>query len=145
ALERAAAGDFAAGWRDLDTSRKLAGETADWQRLQQAVADVAVGEVVQRLLASDFPGAASRLDALDKRKMPGVALETLREVTKRLESARKLSQRGKFAGAEEQLTSAAALRPDLSLIEDKLRICRERAEKSRGLHEQLHAAIAAAD
>jgi len=145
ALERAAAGDFAAGWRDLDVSRKLTGETAEWQRLQQAVADVAVGEVVQRLVASDFPGAASRLEALDKRKMPGVALETLREVTKRLESARKLSQRGKFAEAEEQLSAAAALRPDLALIEEKLRICRERAEKSRGLQEQLHAAIAAAD
>jgi len=145
ALERAAAGDFAGGWRDLDAARRLGGETADWQRLQQAVADVALGEVVQHLEASDFPGAASRLDVLDKRKMPGVALQTLREVTKRLESARKLSQRGKFAEAEEQLAAAAALRPDLKLIEDKRQICRERAERSRILHEQLHAAIAAAD
>ena len=31
------------------------GETADWQRLQQAVADVAVGEIVHHLEASDFP------------------------------------------------------------------------------------------
>jgi tetratricopeptide (TPR) repeat protein len=145
ALERAAAGDFAGGWRDLDEARRLAGETADWQRLQQAVADVAVGEIVQHLEASDFPGAASRLDVLDRRKMPGVALQTLREVTKRLESARKLSQRGKFAEADEQLAQAAALRPDLKLIEDKRQVCRERAERSRVLQEQLHAAIAAAD
>jgi tetratricopeptide (TPR) repeat protein len=145
ALERAAAGDFAAGWRDLDAARNLAGETANWERLQQAVAEVAVGEVVQHLEASDFPGAEARLVALDKRKMPGVALATLREVTKRLESARKLIQRGKFAEAEEQLTAAAALRPDLKLIEEKLRTCRERAERSRTLSEQLHAAIAAAD
>ena len=145
ALERAATGDFAGGWRDLDEARQLAGETADWQRLQQAVADVAVGEVVQHLAASDFPGAASRLEALDKRKMAGVALQTLREVTKRLESARKLSQRGKFAEAEEQLAAAAALRPDLKLIDDKRQVCRERAERSRMLNEQLHAAIAAAD
>jgi len=145
ALERAAAGDFAGGWRDLDEARRLAGETADWQRLQQAVADVAVGEIVQHLAASDFPGAASRLDVLDKRKMPGVALQTLREVTKRLESARKLSQRGKFAEADEQLAAAAALRPDLKLIEDKREVCRERVERSRVLQEQLHAAIAAAD
>ena len=143
ALERAATGDFTGGWRDLDEARQLAGETADWQRLQQAVADVAVGDIVQHLEASDFPGAASRLDALDKRKMPGVALQTLREVTKRLESARKLSQRGKFAEAEEQLAAAAALRPDLKLIDDKRQVCRERAERSRVLHEQLHAAIAA--
>jgi tetratricopeptide (TPR) repeat protein len=145
ALERAAAGDFTAGWRDLDGARQLAGETSDWQKLQQAVADVAVGDIVHHLQASDFPGAASRLDALDKRKMPGVALETLREVTKRLESARKLSQRGRFAEAEEQLAAAAALRPDLKLIEDKRQVCKERADRSRALHEQLHAAMAASD
>jgi hypothetical protein len=145
ALERAATGDFAGGWRDLDEARRLAGETGDWQRLQQAVADVAVGDIVQHLAASDFPGAATRLDVLDKRKMPGVALSALREVAKRLESARKLSVRGKFAEAAEQLAAAAALRPDLKLIDDKRRICHERAERSRVLHEQLHAAIAAAE
>ena len=145
ALERAATGDFSGGWRDLDQARQLSGETADWQRLQQAVADVAVGEVVQHLAASDFPGAASRLDILDKRKMPGVALQTLREVAKRLESARKLTQRGKFAEADDQLAAAAALRPDLKLIGDKRQLCRERSERSRVLHEQLHSAIAAAD
>jgi hypothetical protein len=145
ALERASTGDFAGGWRDLDEARRLAGETANWQRLQQAVADVAVCDVVQHLAASDFPGASSRLDSLDKRKMPGVALTTLREITKRLESARKLSQRGKFTEAEEQLAAAAALRPDLSLIDDKRRLCRERAERSRVLNEHLHAAIAASN
>src|SRR5438067_7098696 len=144
ALERAANGDFAGAWRDLDAARQAGGETGEWQRLSQAVAEVAVGDIVQHLAASDFPGAASRLDVLDKRKMPGVALSTLREVAKRLESARKLSQRGKFAEAEEQLAAAAALRPDLTLIEDKRQVCRERAERSRALHEQLHAAVAAA-
>jgi tetratricopeptide (TPR) repeat protein len=145
ALERAANGDFAGAWRDLDEARQAAGDTAEWQRLSQAVAEVAVGDIVQHLAASDFPGAASRLDVLDKRKMPGVALSTLREVAKRLESARKLSQRGKFAEADEQLAAAAALRPDLTLIEDKRQVCRERAEKARVLTEQLHAAISAED
>src|SRR4029450_11313 len=64
---------------------------------------------------------------------------------KRLESARKLSQRGRFAEAEEQLAAAAALRPDLKLIEDKRQVCKERADRSRALHEQLHAAMAASD
>ena len=35
-----------------------------------------MGDVVQHLAASDFPGAQSRLDILDKRKVPGIA-ETL--------------------------------------------------------------------
>jgi hypothetical protein len=145
ALERAANGDFAGAWRDLDEARQAGGETGEWQRLSQAVAEVAVGDIVQHLAASDFPGAASRLDVLDKRKMPGVALSTLREVAKRLESARKLSQRGKFAEADEQLAAATALRPDLTLIEDKRQVCRERAERARVLTEQLHASIAAED
>lgn len=142
ALERAATGDFAGAWRDLDHARQISGETADWLRLSQAVAEIAVGDVVQHLAASDFPGATSRLDVLDKRKMPGVALTTLREVAKRLESARKLSQRGKFAEAEEQLAAAAALRPDLTLIDEKRQACRKRAERARVLNEQLHAAVA---
>jgi len=145
ALERAASGDFAGAWRDLDQARQLAGETANWQRLSQAVAEVALGDVVQHLAASDFPGAQSRLDILDKRQTPGVALTTLREVAKRLESARKLSQRGKFSEAEDQLAAAAALRPDLALIEEKRRACRERAERARVLNEQLHAAVAVED
>jgi hypothetical protein len=145
ALELAAAGDFAGAWRDLDEARQIAGETADWQRLSQAVAEVAVGDIVQHLAASDFPGATSRLDVLGRRKLPGVALTTLREVAKRLESARKLSQRAKFAEADEQLTAALALRPDLTLIQEKRHACHERAERSRVLHEQLHAAMTAAE
>jgi hypothetical protein len=145
ALERAASGDFTGGWRDIDEARSLAGETGDWQRLQQAVADVAVGDIVQHLSASDYPGATSRIDALEKRGVPGLPLKTLLEVTRRLESARKLSQRGKFSEADEQLAAAAVLRPDLKLIDLQRERCRERAERSKTLTEQLHAALAASD
>lgn len=145
ALERAAAGDFAGGWRDLDEARSIAGETGDWQRLQQAVADVAVGDIVQHLSASDYPGATSRIESLEKRGVPGLPLKILLEVTRRLDSARKLSQRGKFAEADEQLAAAQALRPDLKLIETQRERCRERQDRSRTLTEQLHAALAASD
>ena len=145
ALERAASGDFSGGWRDIDEARSLAGETGDWQRLQQAVADVAVGDIVQHLSASDYPGATSRIESLEKRGVPGLPLKTLLEVTRRLESARKLSQRGKFAEADEQLAAAAVLRPDLKLIDLQRERCRERAERSKSLTEQLHAALAVSD
>ncbi|HZN33803.1 MAG TPA: FHA domain-containing protein [Pirellulaceae bacterium] len=145
ALERAASGDFTAGWRDLDEARSLAGETGSWQRLQQAVADVAVGDIVQHLTASDYPGATSRIESLEKRGVPGLPLKTLLEVTRRLDSARKLSQKGKFSEADEQLAAAQALRPDLKLIEAQRERCRERQERSKTLTEQLHAALAASD
>ena len=145
ALERAAAGDIPAGWRDLEEARKLTGESADWLRHQLTVAEVAVGDIVNHLKAGDFPGAVSRIDALEKREIPGLPLQALLEVTRRLDSARKLSLRGKFSEAEEQLAAAASLRPDLPLIDEQRHLCRERAERSRVLTEQLHAAMAAAD
>ena len=145
ALERAAAGDIPAGWQDLEQAREVSGETADWLNLRQAVAEVAVGEVVNHLRAGDFSGATSRLTALERRKIPGMPLTSLQEVTRKLDSARKLSQRGKFAEAMEQLAAAEMLRPDLPLIAEAKKQCQERAERARLLLEQLHAAMAAAD
>lgn len=145
ALERAAAGDIPAGWQDLEQARDVSGETADWMNLRQAVAEVAVGEVVNHLRAGDFSGATTRLAALERRKIPGMPLTSLQEVTRKLDSARKLSQRGKFAEALEQLAAAETLRPDLPLIAEARKQCLERAERARLLLEQLHAAMAAAD
>ena len=145
ALERAASGDIPAGWQDLERARELSGETADWLQLRQAVGEVAVGEVVHHLRAGDFAGATSRLSALEKRKIPGMPLTSLVEVTRKLDSARKLSQRGKFVEALEQLSAAETLRPDLSLIAEAKRQCQERAERARVLLEQLHAATATSD
>jgi hypothetical protein len=72
-------------------------------------------------------------------------LTSLLEVTRKLDSARKLSQRGKFVEALEQLSAAEALRPDLSLITEARRQCLERSDRARVLLEQLHAATAASD
>jgi hypothetical protein len=144
-LERAASGDLSAGWRDLDAARQLMGESADWQRLQQAVSEVAVGDIINHLQAGDFLGASARIGALERRDIPGAPIKTLSEVARKLESARKLAQRGRFAEAEEQLAAAAALQPDLTLIEDQRKLCHERAERSRDLQQQLHAALAASD
>ena len=145
ALERAAAGDIAAGWQDLEAARELAGETNDWLNLRQAVAEVAVGDVEHHLRAGDFTGATTRIVALEKRKIPGMPLSSLLEVTRKLDSARKLSQRGKFSEALEQISAAETLRPDLPLLAEARQQCLARAERARTLLEQLHAAMAASD
>jgi hypothetical protein len=144
-LERSASGDFAGAWRDLDTARQLAGETNDWQCLAQAVAEVAAGDVVSHLKASDYTGATARLDALDRRNIPGFSGQTLREAARRLQSAHKLAQRGKFVEAEDQLAAAEALCCDLPLIAEKRQAYRERGERAKALAEQLHTALAASD
>ena len=80
---------------------------------QQAVADVAVGDIVQHLEASDFSGRGSRLDVLDKRKIPGVALHTLREsrqatrIGPQAQPARQIRRGRRATGS-----SRTALRPD---------------------------------
>ena len=145
ALERAAAGDIPAGWMDLDAARELAGESADWAQLRLAVGEIAIGDVIRHLRAGDFPGASARLDALEKRKIPGMPLQSLVEVTRKLESARKLSSRGKFAEAIEQLAAAETLHPDLPLIAQTREQYQQRAERARALLEQLHAAMAGSD
>jgi hypothetical protein len=146
ALERAAAGDLAAAWRDLEAAKQLSGESAEWLRHQQAVAEVAVGDIQNHLKAGDYSRRGfAHIDALDKRKIPGLPLQALLEVTRRLDSARKLAARSKFAEADEQLAAAATLQPDLALIGEQRHQHRERAERARSLTEQLHAGMAAAD
>jgi hypothetical protein len=145
ALERASAGDHAAAWADLEAARSLAGETGEWMQLRRAVGEVAIEDVVHHLKADDFAGAIARLTALEKRKIPGLPLDSLVEVARRLESARKLSQRAKFAEALEQLRAAETLRPDLTIVREARQVCQGRAERARVLLEQLHAAMAASD
>lgn len=144
-VERAKAGDFAAAWRELELARSRSGETSDWLASQQQVVDLALADVERHLQASDFAGAIARIDSLEKRRVGNGVLQTLREVTRRLDSAHKLSQRGKFTEAEEQLNAAATLRPDLALIDQQKRTCAQRAERLRALSEQLHKALGATD
>ena len=144
-FERAAAGDLATGWRDLDRARELAGETSDWLEASRALADLAINEIVNYLRAGDYAAAQQRIEALEKRKIAGLPLSSLREVTRRLESARKLAQRGKFADALQQVSAAETLRSDLTLIAEQKKLYAEHAERTRGLNEQLHASLAQFD
>lgn len=142
---RAREGEFEAAWRDLDAARNLSGETTDWLAAHKVVMDAALEIVVNHLRGNDFEGAIAQLDKLEKRKPAGGSLTALREVARRLDSARKLGLRGKFADAEAQLLAASTLQPSLAFISDQMQLCRERGERCRLLSEQLHRALAASD
>ncbi|MFN0017616.1 MAG: FHA domain-containing protein [Pirellulaceae bacterium] len=142
---RARGGDLEAAWRDLDASRNLSGETTDWLTAHKGVMECALEVVVNHLRGNDFDGAIAQLERLSKRKPAGGTIAALREVTRRLDSARKLSLRGKFADAEAQLLAASALQPNLAFVADQKQLCRERGERCRLLSEQLHRALAASD
>lgn len=144
-IARGRGGDLAAAWRDLDAARAEGGESSIWLAAQQAIVELALADVVQQLQAGNLSGAADRLNSLEKRKAFGSVLQTLREVTRRLDSARKLGQRGKFAEAEEQLAAANALRPDLTVVAELKQTFRQRAERLKSLSEQLHKALGSMD
>src|SRR4051812_8777740 len=138
--ERARGGELEAAWRDLEAARNLAGETTDWLAAHKVVLDCALEVIVNHLRGSDFDGALTQLAKLEKRKPTGSSLAAFREVTRRLDSARKLCLRGKFSDAEAQLLAAVALQPGLTFIADQKQLCRERGERCRMLSEQLHRA-----
>ena len=142
---RAKGGELEGAWRDLDAARNLAGETTDWLTAHKTVMEYALEVAINHLRGNDFDGAIAQLDKLEKRKPVGGVLAALREVARRLDSARKLSLRGKFADAEAQLLAAVALQPSLAFITDKKQLCRERGERCRLLSEQLHRALGVSD
>lgn len=147
--QRAAAsaqqGDFEAAWKGLAESKRLAGETASWTLSQREVAEAALGQVVLLLKAGDHERSLVYLHQLQRRDLPAASLTRLREVVRRLDSARKLASRGKFGEADEQLSSALALRSDLEFIDTLRQQLRYRAERSRQLEEALHRALATQD
>jgi tetratricopeptide (TPR) repeat protein len=142
---KAQGGDLEWAWKDLDESKRLAGKTDAWTAAQQKVADAALSLVVTLLKAGDHEGALVYLDRLQRRDLPAATLTRLKEVVRRLDSARKLAARGKFGEADEQLAAALALRGDLEFLKTQREKLRFRAERSRQLQEALHRALMAAD
>jgi tetratricopeptide (TPR) repeat protein len=145
AANRALEGDFEAAWKDLAESKRMAGETAAWSVSQRSIADAALAQVIVLLKAGDYEGSLVYLDRLQRRDLPAASLIRLREVVRRLDSARKLANRGKFGEADEQLSAALALRGDLEFIDTQRQQLRYRAERSRQLEEALHRALATPD
>src|SRR5687768_2251504 len=145
APHKAQAGDLDSAWKDLDEAKRLAGETAAWAMCQQGVADAALSQVIVRLKAGDHEGALVYLDRLQRRGLPTATFARLKEVIRRLDSARRLANRGKFSDAEEQLTAALTLRSDLEFVETQRQQVRYRGERSRQLQEALHRALAIPD
>jgi tetratricopeptide (TPR) repeat protein len=143
--ERSQRGEFDAAWKDLELAKLWAGETNDYFAAQRTIVDAALADVVHSLQADDSTGAQQRIDALARRQVKGVSLDSLREVARRLQSAAKLRERAQFPEAIEQLQAATAIRPDLPQLEELLKKTRDLAEQARQLQEQLHVALAGQD
>lgn len=143
ARQRMLNGESSAGWRDLDVACSLSGGASDVLSVREEIVGCMLREAESMIAAGEPENAVSRLESLEKRGVGNQQVRTLKEVAGRLQSARKLCIRGKFADAESQLASAAALRPDLESVGEQLEACRNNQQRSRELAEQLHQALSA--
>jgi len=142
---KAKGGDLEGAWKDLDEAKRLSGQTSAWTSSQQVVGESALALLVALIKAGDHEGALVYLERLQRRDLPAQALIRLREVVRRVDSARKLAARGKFGEADEQLAAALALRGDLEFLKTQREQLRFRGERSRQLQEALHRALSATD
>ncbi len=145
ALKQAESGDAAAAWRDLETAKSVGGETEDLRTARKQLIERTLAEVENCLEADDPANAISRLEQLEHRGIASESLTTLKQIARRMESARNLCRRGKFAEADAQLAAAAALRPEMPAIGQRRDECQEKLRQGRELTEQLHQAMSAAE
>jgi hypothetical protein len=141
ACRRIRDGESSAGWRDLEFAHALAGDSDQWLNARQQIIDLAVQDAEHLLAAGETAQAIQRLESLEKRQVRAEPLRRLLEIARRLESARNLSRRGKFAEAELQLATAESLRPAWPLIGKLRDTCQRQLEQARTLTERLHAAV----
>jgi hypothetical protein len=145
ALRKGLAGDPLSGWSDLEAVRSMAGESDAFLNAREELFAHFLADIESRLVAEDAAGALSQLERLERKQISAKPLKILRDVARRLESARNLARRGRFLEADEQLQSAAALRPDLAFIETRRAALRQKLETNRKLIEDLHRAMAQPD
>ncbi|MCO6457856.1 MAG: hypothetical protein J5I93_21330, partial [Pirellulaceae bacterium] len=144
ARQRMLQGDFAAGWRDLQHSRQVGGESQDFLVARQELTELVLGEAEGHLRAGDAARALGVLAELDRDEPQCESWRLLRDVCRHVESARNLCRRGKFLEADAQLQAAAALRPDLPVLSARRAEYRQLHDRSRDIYQRLHQALAAA-
>ncbi len=148
ARRRAADGNAEDGWRDVDLAANLAAWLPSIAEARQHLADHELEAIEQCLSRDDTAGALARIEAFEKANwsaLGGQRLRTMKLVTRRLESARQLCARGRFAEAEQQVAAAHGLCPQLAFLESRRAECRELLEKARELTEPMHRAMATED
>jgi hypothetical protein len=146
AVARAGGGDLDGGWNDVRECRQILGANSDWSQAVSGVIKAEEDFLTRQWQAKNFAAAWERLESLAKQnEIDRPAVDSLKEVSRRLESAHKLSSRAKFAEAEEQYAAAYAARNDLGIVGSLRMTNHMNQETARQLEEKLHAALAGQD
>jgi hypothetical protein len=138
-------GESTAAWRELESAQAIGGDGDALQAVRREMTETVLQEAECCLATGDTAGVALLLDGLDRHgTCPDVARH-LRDVAQRLDAARRLADRGKFAQAAEQVASIRRLRPvfePLATIEEQYRT---KDAQMGELTESLHRALSAED
>ncbi len=143
ARRQIANGDTAAGWRDLDRARDLAGDLDEVLNTRGEMAREALDEIERCLEQGDTSSALLRLEKLHRRNVSGPRVRILRLIALRLKKATRFRQRGRITEALAELEFAANIKPHWKYLQDKLRRYQQYAEVAQSLREQLHLVLAA--
>ena len=143
ARRRVIQGDLSAGWRDLQAAQSLAGDIGAVLAARQEIIALGLGEAESHVENGDPARAIALLETLERLNVHDEPLRWMKEVARRLESARHLALRGKFVEAEALAKAADTIRPKLDYV-TLLRSANttSRIEPFRQLTESLHRAMA---
>lgn len=137
---RAQAKDFAGGWKDLESAVALADLPA-CDVARRCLVDASIEATESLARCGDLAEANVQLDRLEKHAATHPRVQTLRQLVRSLQSARSLARRGKFGDAEAHLNIAIGLRPEIIEIQQQREECRQNAQRSCELSEQLFRAL----
>jgi hypothetical protein len=142
ARRRVIQGDLSAGWRDLRAAQSLAGDVDAVLSARQEILALTLGEAESYIENGDPARAIAMIETLDRFNVHDEPLRWMKEVARRLESARHLALHGKFVEAEAQAKAADTIRPKLDYVTSRIREYHEQIEPFRQLSESLHRAMA---
>jgi hypothetical protein len=141
ARRRVIQGDVGAGWRDLQAAKSLAGDIGAVLSARQEIVELTLGEA-ENHIENDNPARAIQvLENLERLDVQDEPVRWLKEVARRLESARNLALRGRFADAEAQATAADKIHPKYGFAAQKAAEYHAKIEPFRKQTESLHRAL----
>ncbi len=155
AAEWFAAGDSAAGWRDLATADRLGGQAEATARLRQQYAERALAEARRYLAADQAAAALARIEKVRRKGLAGEAVRTLSEIASLASQAEKAAARGHFTEAAEAARKAQELAAEdaaelgtmeiAGRLDQRSESFAQQATECQRLSAELHAALGEAE
>lgn len=139
---RVVQGDLAAGWRDLQNARALAGDTEAVLSAREDMVALALGEAEHHLEQGDTARAIELVENLERWEVRDEPVRRLKDAARRLASAHHLARHGNFAAAESQARTVARLFPRCDFALARAEEYRRQIEPFRRCVESLHQAVA---